>query len=436
MGKLVHRFVGVGVGVGAESNCHMPKGFSSFVSYNSLSMVISFFLPIYTTHLQLTILPGTNSMNTTENHWFSTIVSFTLLFILSSMIITLLSHNLRRDFSRYNKVATDEEKEEALEEYGWKLVHADVFRTPERPLLLVTMAGTGAQLLVTTMICLLFGTTGIIQPMHRGRMVVAFLVMYAVTGIVNGLVTGYLYRALQGQIWQVAALSAAFGYAGLCFTVFFIVSCMANAFHSTMQIPFGALVAILFLWLGLCTPLTLLGTWIGFVQPPMEFPVHVAKGNPRAIPEAPWYTGLPLTLAVAGLFPFVPCFFEVYATLCTLWLDAYDPFYAFFIFIGITCLLLAAEITVLLTYFQLVREDYRWWWRSFCTAGATAIYIFGYAIYYHGRHLKAASHIPSWFLYYGYMGVACLGLFCMLGVTGMMSSLFFCRAIFNSVKID
>lgn len=375
-------------------------------------------------------------MNTVENHWFSTLVSLALLCTLSSMILSLLNNNLKRDFNRYNRVATDEEKEEALEEYGWKLVHADVFRPPPHPLLLSTFSGTGAQLLVTSVICLFFGMTGIIQPMHRGRMVVATMVMYTLTGVVNGGVTGYLYRNLNGQEWKVAALAAAFGYSGLTFFVFFVSSCMANMLNSTMRMPFGALFAILFLWLVLYAPLTIAGTWAGFfLHPPMELPVKVSK-NPRAIPESPWYTQLPVTLVVAGLFPFVPCFFEVYTTLCTFWLDAYDPFYAFFFFIGFCALVLAAEITVLLTYFQLVREDYHWWWRSFLTGGATAMYIFLYTIYYHGRHLQAATHLPSWFLYYGYMSVGCLGLFCIMGALGMASAFVFCVAIFGSVKID
>jgi hypothetical protein len=31
----------------------------------------------------------------------------------------------------------------------------------------------------------------------------------------------------------------------------------------------------------------------------------------------------------------------------------------------------SAEITVVLAYLHLCAEDYRWWWRSFLTAGAS-----------------------------------------------------------------
>ena len=43
---------------------------------------------------------------------------------------------------RYNSA---EEKEELLEESGWKLVHADVLRTPPQSTLLATSIGTGMQ---------------------------------------------------------------------------------------------------------------------------------------------------------------------------------------------------------------------------------------------------------------------------------------------------
>ncbi len=38
----------------------------------------------------------------------------------------IMFRNLRRDIARYN----EEDKEEAVEQTGWKLVHGDVFRPP------------------------------------------------------------------------------------------------------------------------------------------------------------------------------------------------------------------------------------------------------------------------------------------------------------------
>ena len=63
----------------------------------------------------------------------------------------IMVRTLRRDLAEYNSV---EEKEELLEESGWKLVHADVLRTPPLTTLLSTSIGTGMQLLCMSFIAI------------------------------------------------------------------------------------------------------------------------------------------------------------------------------------------------------------------------------------------------------------------------------------------
>ncbi len=62
------------------------------------------------------------------------------------LVAMIMVRALYKDFSRYNRVATDEEKAEDKEETGWKLVHADVFRAPtSAPLLFAVLTGVGTQ---------------------------------------------------------------------------------------------------------------------------------------------------------------------------------------------------------------------------------------------------------------------------------------------------
>jgi transmembrane 9 superfamily protein 2/4 len=69
-----------------------------------------------------------------------------VLWAVQGLVAMILVRALYRDFSRYNRVATDEEKAEDKEETGWKLVHADVFRPPTRlPLIFAVTVGTGTQ---------------------------------------------------------------------------------------------------------------------------------------------------------------------------------------------------------------------------------------------------------------------------------------------------
>ncbi len=62
------------------------------------------------------------------------------------MVALIMVRALYKDFSRYNRVATDEEKAEDREETGWKLVHGDVFRPPTRmPQVFAAVVGAGTQ---------------------------------------------------------------------------------------------------------------------------------------------------------------------------------------------------------------------------------------------------------------------------------------------------
>eukprot|EP00967_Tisochrysis_lutea_P135496 scaffold240545_cov36-Tisochrysis_lutea.AAC.1 len=54
----------------------------------------------------------------------------------------IMLRTLRKDLSRYNEL---DSREETADESGWKLVHGDIFRPPQRPALLSVYVGTGVQ---------------------------------------------------------------------------------------------------------------------------------------------------------------------------------------------------------------------------------------------------------------------------------------------------
>ena len=93
-------------------------------------------------------------------HWFSLINSAIFVVFLVGMVSTILLRALRKDIARYNRLDTfnldDLSNTSAVaedgiqEDSGWKLVHGDVFRTPQHSLLLSVFLGNGAQLFVMT----------------------------------------------------------------------------------------------------------------------------------------------------------------------------------------------------------------------------------------------------------------------------------------------
>ncbi len=367
-------------------------------------------------------------------HWLSIANSLVIVFVLSAMIAAILVRNLRRDFARYNKLATDEEKAEDLEEFGWKLVHADVFRPPAfSPLLLSVACGTGAQILCMSFLTIIFSAMGFLSPANRGALLMAELLLYVMMGGVAGYVTARMYKTFKGKSWQRATTCTALGFPGIAFTFFFILDLMALAQGSTDAVPFTTMVVLLVLWFGISTPLVFFGAYFGYKQDAMEFPVNTSS-IPRQIPDQPWFMGIPFTLAIGGILPFGACFVELYFILASVWMDQYYYVFGFLLLVYFILIITCAEITVLFCYFQLCGENYHWWWRSFCTAGSTALYVFFYSFVYF-KQLEANT-FGTYVLYFGYMGLVCFGLFLMTGFIGVSSSLWFNKTIYSSIKID
>ncbi|KAG7366482.1 endomembrane protein 70-domain containing protein [Nitzschia inconspicua] len=367
-------------------------------------------------------------------HWLSIANSLVIVCVLSAMIIAILLRNLRQDLARYNRLATDEEKADDLEEKGWKLVHADVFRPPTySPLLLSVACGTGAQLLCMTFWTIIFSAMGFLSPARRGALLMAELLFYVLMGSVNGYVTSRLYKTFKGKAWQNATLCTALGFPGICFILFFILDLIAWGYGSTDAVPFTTMLVLLVLWFGISTPLVFLGAYFGYKQDAIEYPVKTSN-IPRQIPDQPWFMSIPFTLFIGGLLPFGACFVELYFILASVWMDYYYYVFGFLLLVFIILIITCAEITLLFNYFQLCNEDYHWWWRSFATSGSTAIWVFLYSFVYF-QQLEANS-FATYVLYFGYMGLASLGLFLMTGFIGVAASLWFNKTIFSSLKVD
>ena len=100
-----------------------------------------------------------------EIHWFSIFNSLLIVLFLSAMVAMILTRALYRDIAAYNEETADE----LAEETGWKLVHGDVFRPPQfMPMLLSVFVGSGNQLLLMTLVMLIFACLGFLSPANRG----------------------------------------------------------------------------------------------------------------------------------------------------------------------------------------------------------------------------------------------------------------------------
>ena len=371
-------------------------------------------------------------------HWYSITNSIMVVLFLSVLVVSILVRNLRRDIAGYNALAalTDEEKEEEAEESGWKLVHADVFRPPATfPMLFCVMVGSGSQIGLCAFFTIGLAAVGFLSPARRGSLMTAILVFYMLCGGLAGYVSARLYKSFQGRQWQLCTLLTGTAFPGLCFFTFIFFNTILAFFRSTASVPFLDLVIVAAMWCCISIPLVFLGAYFGYKEETIAFPT-VTSTIGRAIPEPPSTVSKPVfSICLAGLIPFAAAYVELFFIMTSLWMDQFYYVFGFTLAVYIILLITCAEITVLLTYYQLCAENHRWWWFSFLTAGGNALYTYCYSLFWF-RSLEASKMLITYMLYFGYMFLICTAIFLVTGSVGMLTSFWFIRKIFGSIKVD
>ncbi|KAH0619321.1 hypothetical protein JD844_019316 [Phrynosoma platyrhinos] len=299
------------------------------------------------------------TMSDVQIHWFSIINSVVVVFFLSGERQAIL-------------------QEDTMEESGWKLVHGDVFRPPQYPMILSSLLGSGIQLfcMILIVICEVFG----------------------------GFSAGRLYRTLKGHRWKKGAFCTATLYPGVVFGICFILNCFIWGKHSTGAVPFPTMVALLCMWFGISLPLVYLGYYFGFRKQPYDNPVRTNQ-IPRQIPEQRWYMNRFVGILMAGILPFGAMFIELFFIFSAIWENQFYYLFGFLFLVFIILVVSCSQISIVMVYFQLCAE------------------------------LDIVEFIPS-LLYFGYTALMVLSFWLLTGTIGFYAAYMFVRKIYAAVKID
>ena len=219
--------------------------------------------------------------------------------------------------------------------------------------------------------------------------------------------------------------------------VFMWVNTVALAHGSTSALPFTTILTITFIYACVAFPLTVLGGILAknYASHDFNAPTRTTKVAREIPSEVPWYRSRFVQMVISGFLPFSAIYIELHYIFAAMWGHQMYTLFGILLFAFVLLLIVTSFISVALLYFQLAREDHRWWWSAFINAGMTGLFIYAYSFFYYFHRSGMSGLLQSSF-YFGYMAIISFAFFLMLGSAGFHFSLLFVKHIYSRVKCD
>jgi len=368
-------------------------------------------------------------------HWFSVFNSFMMVIFLVGLVSMILIRTLKKDYARYAKEdELDSLERDVNDEYGWKLVHGDVFRPPRHLMWLSAVYGVGIQFCVQAVVVVVTVICGSLF-MEQGAVLNTVIISGALISFVGGYFSGSFYSQNDGKNWIKTMIFSTALFPGFAFTIMFILNTIAWAHNSMVAIPFLYIVMLVVLFFFVTSPLSLAGTIVGRNWNGVpNYPCRI-KRIPSPVPYKTWYLTPTAISLLGGLLPFGSIFIEMYFLFTSMWNYKVYYVYGFMLLVFLIMLIVTACVSVVATYFLLNAENYHWHWTSFLSSASTGIYVFLYSIHFYVFKTKMTGLYQASF-YYGYTLIFCFALSLMCGAVGYLSSGMFVRTIYRNIKCD
>ena len=367
-----------------------------------------------------------------EIHWAGIIISNLIIFILSILIIIILTKNIKNDIDNYNYQIIN--VEDIIDHNGWKQISGDVFRPPRiNRMLLCSIIGTGTQLTLMLSIVLLLGVFGFMNPEKRSNILNLGILLFCLMGLPGGFIGAYFYKINGGKNWLKMSLLTAIFFPGTLFFGYIIIDIILLIEKSNAAVRFLDIISLFCLWIFCTLPLILIGSFLGIKSKKLSMPCKV-NAVPTIMPHKPWYLHYRYLFLLTGLIIFVTIFFELTFVMGALWKQQiyyiatflWISFY-FFIFVS-------GEISVIVVYWNLCWGDYNWWWKSFLIGASPVFYFVGYSVYYFFN--LGITRISSMIVYFGIMGLISVIALFVGGSIAVIVTFSFIRRIYSEIKID
>jgi transmembrane 9 superfamily protein 2/4 len=121
------------------------------------------------------------------------------------------------------------------------------------------------------------------------------------------------------------------------------------------------------------------------------------------------------SILLTGILPFGAIFVELYFIMTSLWTNKIYYMFGFLFLCYGLMIITSAATTVLLVYFLLCAENYRWHWRAFAGAGMTGGYVFVNALIFWATRVSFGG-LTGAVLYVGYSALIAFVVFILTGM--------------------
>lgn len=364
-------------------------------------------------------------------HWTSIIISGIIICILTVILIFIFTRSIKNEAEIQNvKVASEEE----INEYGWRNIAFDVFRRPERSDLLASLFGTGIQLLSMILYVLLFVSLGILQPRNGGSYFTLMVMVYIFLSILSGYFSARFYKLVHGIKWiKITVITA------LLFPfIFFFTLSITNAIYwwegSTTYVDFKNFISLITLWLIGTVPLLLLGTFVALAQKRIQIPCEI-NPCPGVIPsDIPWYFRVRFSWIFTAFPSFFSVFVELFYIMDSIWKQNLYALNKYLLISLIVLIITSTEISILFTYVNLCKGDYRWWWKSFFASASPGLYIVIFSVLYLFK--MGFTQYSSIVIYLNFMVLLSVIISLICGSSGLFFTFIFLKAIYSRIKLN
>lgn len=362
--------------------------------------------------------------------WISLIQFSAVTLVLSLLVILTLRNNLRKDIANYNDVNLDDN---LSEESGWKLVHADVFRSPAHRMLMCVFIGSGTQVLLMSAVTIVFAMLGFLSPANRGALSTTMFILYIFFGFPGSFVSAYLYRFFHGENWKLNMILTPTLIPGSLFSVFILLNFFLVYVRSSGAVPVGTMFAMIAIWFLISLPLSIAGTIFAYKKPSLNVPVKTNQ-IPRQIPKQPWYLKTIPNMLFSGIFPFGAIAVEMYLIYSSLWFNRLYYMFGFLFYCFVLMIVTTGILSATSIYQALCSENYKWQWKSINVGGSCAIYVFINSLLLLKNY--KLTGMTSIVLYVGYSFVISFFVFLCCGTIGFFTCFYFVRKIYSHIKLD